>query len=326
MTCKPQERFGFRAAVLQNRGDWQWHKACIGIVGWGGEGPDARICYKCQACKHGANSFLEMGMDAGWRRTYVTDKEYLRDLAINGDYVSGLFKLPGFLPSFISADRMHAADPGISQYLVGNVMFELYTFMGGTMQGTDANRAILAQLLWMIRLASKSLRQLKPPINNLTLGMFKRPAKSPKMQAKAAECRHLVPCVLFILSNLVPLASPHEKTRQQRVMHLAAVYAELQNWTEGSGAKIAEHGRRHCLLYAEMGRRAEQDPWVVWRVYPKHHLFLHIVEEQVGAEGNPKDSWCYLEEDAIGRAVSIAESGHASTLQKLVIQKHRLAV
>ena len=64
-------------------------------------------------------------------------------------------------------------------------------------------------------------------------------------------------------------------------------------------------------------------PQVLYRFYPKHHLFLHVVEEQPAQSGNPALSWCYGDESAIGDAIKVAESGHAATLHRLVMVKYR---
>ena len=52
-------------------------------------------------------------------------------------------------------------------------------------------------------------------------------------------------------------------------------------------------------------------PQVLYRFYPKHHLFLHVVEEQPAQSGNPALSWCYGDESAIGE---VAKSAHAATV------------
>ena len=65
-------------------------------------------------------------------------------------------------------------------------------------------------------------------------------------------------------------------------------------------------------------------PQVLYRFYPKHHLFLHVVEEQPAQSGNPALSWCYGDESAIGDAIKVAESAHPATLHRLVMVKQRV--
>ncbi|MCP4243256.1 MAG: hypothetical protein GY772_22090, partial [bacterium] len=37
-----------------------------------------------------------------------------------------------------------------------------------------------------------------------------------------------------------------------------------------------------------------------WRLKPKHHLFQHLVEEQVFQLGNPRGYWTYTDESIMG--------------------------
>ena len=38
----------------------------------------------------------------------------------------------------------------------------------------------------------------------------------------------------------------------------------------------------------------------LYRFYPKHHFFIHTVEDQVCVSGNPRESWCYMDEACAG--------------------------
>ena len=93
----------------------------------------------------------------------------------------------------------------------------------------------------------------------------------------------------------------------------------------------AAHGRRSLMLYAELsmqelnGRSWQTSGFFVWRLYPKMHLLLHCLEDQVSVAGNPRESWCYVDESEIGAAVGVAESVHPSTLHRAVMEKHRLS-
>ena len=96
----------------------------------------------------------------------------------------------------------------------------------------------------------------------------------------------------------------------------------------GSQIKVAACARRSLMLYAELRREfINSGPRSVidmWKLYPKMHLLLHVVEDQVLTAGSPVECWCYADETEIGAAVRVAESCHPSTLHRTVIQKHRL--
>ena len=63
-----------------------------------------------------------------------------------------------------------------------------------------------------------------------------------------------------------------------------------------------------------------------FRMYPKHHLFIHVTEQQICLSGNPRLHWCYGDESEIGIAVRISNALHPSFLHRSVIEKLRIDV
>ena len=96
-----------------------------------------------------------------------------------------------------------------------------------------------------------------------------------------------------------------------------------------SPIRLASSGRQHLIFYCELGLEQLRERshlglgWVLYRFYPKHHLALHAIEDQVAVSGNPRESWCYMDESAIGDAVEVAESMHRLALHKSVMAKQR---
>ena len=57
----------------------------------------------------------------------------------------------------------------------------------------------------------------------------------------------------------------------------------------------------------------------------KMHMLLHLAFEQLDRFGNPKDYWCYRDEDFIGALKQIcAKSKHPRSIEKVVMKKTRL--
>ena len=72
-------------------------------------------------------------------------------------------------------------------------------FLGGLITRPGA---ILGDMIVLIKAASKQIKQTRPPINTLTLEMIRtKTTLKPKCKTKAAEGRHLLPCVLHMLKN-----------------------------------------------------------------------------------------------------------------------------
>ena len=90
----------------------------------------------------------------------------------------------------------------------------------------------------------------------------------------------------------------------------------------GARGNCTAAGRRFLNFFAEMARIHADD--VLFKWFPKFHLFQHLVEFQLGHMGNPKLAWCYTDESNIGKAADIAEACHPSTVHRLVLQKARL--
>ena len=108
---------------------------------------------------------------------------------------------------------------------------------------------------------------------------------------------------------------------------LELFYVELRDWQRGvSPPKLAIYARQHLTLYLELGRvhlalrSHQQDGWIHWRSYPKHHLWLHMAEEGLDCRG----TWTYADESAIGILVKVAESTHPSRIHRTVLKKFRL--
>ena len=85
---------------------------------------------------------------------------------------------------------------------------------------------------------------------------------------------------------------------------------------------MTRKGRQHLLLYQQLSLNAlETKPeGYDWRLFPKHHLWLHTLED---TEANPRDEWCYADESEIGKCADLAESMHANSLHRGVLEKYR---
>ena len=139
-------------------------------------------------------------------------------------------------------------------------------------------------------------------------------------------------CVRFVLQKFFPASATdhHAETRFSCVDQLCGMYDALERWGDGDAETARMCGTRCLMAYSELyqasleNREWQSTGFMLWRVYPKFHLLQHILEDQMRAEGNARESWCYPDESEIGAAVCVAELSHPSTLHRLVLQKHRL--
>ena len=127
--------------------------------------------------------------------TNYTHADTLRIMIVEGLYVFALVALPGFLMSYVTPDLMHAGDLGVLQVLLGNVLYELFKAMGGTYESPNGS---LSNLMNMIRAASKKI-DIECPIAALSINMIRVMGGRPKLKTKAAESRHMLKVVAYIL-------------------------------------------------------------------------------------------------------------------------------
>ena len=179
------------------------------MTGWQPEGPSGRVCWKCQA-NATSHPYTDASLTATWRLTRITHEIFLSTCLLSNLFVSPLFLLPGFRIEYVTADLMHCVCLGIVQYCLGNIIFEICfgKEMGGTIGKSGET---LGEFMCLLRLASRNLDPaIQCPIGTLTLGMLRKKAGAPKLKTKAAEGRHLVPVLVWVLRHCFPLDTPHQ--------------------------------------------------------------------------------------------------------------------
>jgi hypothetical protein len=189
----------------------------------------------------------------------------------------------------------------------------------------------MAELLVLIKSAAKSIGLPKPPVNKLTIQMIRVGANPPKLKTKAAEGRAMLKTVFYMLTNIFPPENAHENLRLNCVANLKFMYDELEpsSWSQTKAPNVRRLARTHLLLYAELTLEAaaglEGHAVLFYRIYPKHHLLVHCIEDGLKDFGNPRSFWCYGDENAIGDCADMCASLHKMTIHRSVITKHRLS-
>ena len=305
----------FKLAFLRARGDWSWYKQALSLQGWANASINSRTCWICKATRRNMSEF---SLTASWRATRLTHREYITEVYEQGRHLSGLFKLPAFQLKYVLIDLMHTGDLGVILDCIGNVFYENFRSSGGTAQ---RHAEPCSRILYLIKVVAHEL-QMPAPINDLTIGMLRLRGGPPRLKVKAAEARDLLKICLKMLQMFFPPNSEHDQTRFRCVETLYWFYMELDAWDPATSPdRIASLARRHCLLYAQLS--FEQAPGSkTWRIFPKHHLFVHLAEL---ATNNPRDDWAYADEAAIGVASTLAESVHPTHLQRMLVVRWRVS-
>lgn len=238
--------------------------------------------------------------------------------------MSGVFAWPGFDFSGIVLDWMHMADLGVTQACLGNILWEVFLKLGGQITNEHPT---MGRIINYLADAANDLG-CAMPFSKLSLGMIRGSDLRPKLKAKAAKTRALVPILLRMMSMHFPPVVERDVRVYKCLEYLHKAYTELESWGVDSATRLEEFVRRHVLLYSSLAIESAQkdERFLLWRWYPKHHMVLHLAAEQAKMMGNPRTWWCYADEGSIGMAVDLAESSHPATLATTCMQKYIVSV
>ena len=145
----------------------------------------------------------------------ITMSDLWADAVREQTFVSSVFKVPGFNTSLIRIDWMHVADLGIGPTLLGEVLADLFIFIGGKLKkGLKASGKILR----MLKAAAESIGG-RCPLSKLTVKMFLKnaPARS-CLRVKAAECRYMLEIVNVLLDVFMQEQTPYQLLRFHYVL------------------------------------------------------------------------------------------------------------
>ena len=131
-------------------------------------------------------------------------------------------------------------------------------------------------------------RRVPSRLGSLQLEDFKQSSKAPKFRAKAAITRHIVPYIVELCTRFNS-GTEHDQFRLACATSLASFYGVLeacpQRMTAESQRELAKLGREICSFYAALGARKAPK---AWKLTPKFHLLLHLVEVHAPRWGNPR--------------------------------------
>ena len=202
--------------------------------------------------------------------------------------LSPLMGFPGFKMEYIVIDVLHCCDLGITQDAIGNVLAD---WLQGVRQRDGCNKA---EALALLNDRLKHYRKVfQPPtaINRIMAEMVQSKNKMPKLRAKGAETRHLVRFAVELCLELLDVGDlPRSQVRYRCLSALFEFYNTMST-CPFDPVQAKRCAQEHITCYVHLG----------WVLKPKHHIFLHLGEDQALEVGNPRDFWCYMDEDFVGR-------------------------
>lgn len=291
-----------------------WYKELFSFPSWASNA----ICWKCKASKENVGDFSEK---APWRKQRLSARAFFAQQRSHDVQPSPLFKAIGFKLDMVMIDVLHCMDLGCTQDMLGNLFWEALDVVCN-----GRGRKAKVDDLWSrIREYYKEFHPTTM-LQGLTLEMIKQQKKSPKLRAKGAETRHLVPFGVLLAEEMAKIRSDVPGTTMLKIASgLFDLYSLFAS--EPFDAKAcADACRRVCLLYRSMNPDG-QDAQECWRVKPKFHMMCELCEYQAEVFGSPQEFWAYADESFVGFVAEFSHkrggAANATSTSEVVLNRFR---
>ena len=191
------------------------------------------------------------------------------------------------------------------------------------------NKAERLSSLW--KRLKEFYKRVRPAsvLDNLTEEMIRRDgaSKKPKLKAKGAERRYLIPFGVE-LANF--LAEQKPTVYMRTVKDLFVLMNKLQQRVSCTDMPFdptdaGQDCRRFCTLYQSL---EEHSQFPFWHMKPKTHLLQEMLEYSSEVHGNPRDYWCYRDESWCGfsaKATKRRGGANTSTNARNFLQRYLAA-
>lgn len=264
-----------RALLVEIRFDWAAFKQVLHLPQWN---TSSGICWRCKATPH---NFKQRGQDAEWRTQRLTTQEFFERARLNGMMISPLFSSPGVTPAVCLPDWLHACDLGLTSDFAGNAILDLLACYPGN------NAAARLQSLWPDIQIQYREHNVRDRLLELRMELVVRSGKSPKLRAKGAIIRSLIPVLDVLVQRHFANGNVHQQTVFHAMKQLKACYGCLERF---DAAVLEASGRRFALLLVslETSTLAADGTSKRWAVKPKLHMFMELITFVIQERGNPR--------------------------------------
>lgn len=270
---------GAQSILMEVRGDWCFYKSVFSFPGWQEKG---NCCWRCPAK---LSDIKDASSSAVWRKHRYSHWDLLAILQ-QKNHVSTLFACPHLKCGCFRVDWLHCVDLGVAADFLGNLFRALLIHMPGNSMAERCQQLFREILAWYK--AQKCVSRL----DQLTLTMIqKQSSKPPKLRAKAAEARALIPFGLDAAERWLVEPTPVNQAIRVAAKSLAECYSHLAPEVYDP-AKLRMACRTFCLQYSAL--EAYHNHTCYWKIKPKFHLFQEMCEM---SRSCPSSSWTYRDED-----------------------------
>lgn len=272
-------RLRWQAATVQMRGDWEFYSQCLDMARWDGV---PKMCFACGA-EQGLDSNPDLswtGASRGWERTIKTHESWVAELLARGKVPPIVFSIIGLRLEGVMIDVLHALDQGVTSHIIGNIWFEV---MGAKFGGSLAEQVKALQA--DIKAWHKANGRKLALEGKLTPQRVRTSGDWPKLKAKGANTRHLVPYTLA-LAQANNSGNDHDNRRVALCQILDRFYTILESegrWlSEAAKGEVEPMGKLLFNIYRNLSAEALRDPTKprAWKMTQKFHLWEHLCSKQ----------------------------------------------
>ena len=273
--------------LVQLRGDWEFYRDGLRMPAWN------KIEYMCWRCKANGQTKRDLSPEGPCLSQPLSGFQFLERELRSGRQLSAFWGIPGVKVEYVRIDWMHTIDLGVSALVVGNVMSEYLDVVPGS------NQAERLEELWRRVRLFYSENLVENRIQKLTLNMFRPRGEGYMFGGKAKETANLVPWALKVAGELAGSPGEHWHSVKCMLECLQTLYRQLEEdpYPRDQAKHVCE---RFLLLYSGLMNEAERaGKEHAWKYRPKLHLMQELLVKCVQEWGNPKQYWCYRDEDAL---------------------------
>ena len=276
-----------KAILTEVRADWSWLKATFRF-------PQHNeldgICWQCDAKPE---DIKKCTSDARWKTNRCGHFDMVHRLLEKGLTLSPLLGCPYFRTTCFLVDWLHCADIGV----LCDFLAALFLLLLPKLPGTNQTQQVASLWQCMQQFYKQNITDSK--LDQLKYSMLKQPKKFPKLRARAAEARGLVPFGLNMANTFLSDNVEHEKTAKLAMMHLHLCYTMLSP-TVFCPEIMKANSIKFCLLYVAL---EEYDP-VMFHIMPKLHMFQELTQM---SRSCPSLFWTYRDEEFGGTVAQLSK-------------------
>lgn len=274
-----------RAVLAEVRCDWAWLKEAFRFPQ---HNELAGICFLCSA-KPG--DVRDCSSDAGWRTQRLSHFDLARRMLEQGLSLSPIMSCPGFKSTCFLLDWLHIVDIGVATDFLAGLLLLICQKLPGP------SRQARIDLLWeMIQQFYKDTGATSR-LDMLKHSMLQQPKRYPKLRARAAEARGLIPFGLLMARAWLG-DTELEATAKGAMEELNSCF-EMLSPAAFNADTLAFHSKRFCLLYVALEEAEPQ----MFHIMPKLHMFQELTQM---SKSCPSLFWTYRDEEFGGTVASLS--------------------